>query len=193
MGVWGGREGRQRGPGGVVVGCDTSLVRRTANRPSRRAEQTSKGRAQMGGWEGRADHRPGWPDGKNPGWSDEKNKAGWATHFFALAFFEPFAHSASSAAAFFESSPAFLLAAASAFLACPAAFLLFSPAPPPFLAIFVRVGWSFADPVIGWLGVEQPRPDDWDLQLSSEKDLCAFCSATGWRRQYCSASVGCSA
>lgn len=59
------------------------------------------------------------------------------THFFALAFLDPFDHSASSTAAFFESSAAFLLAAASAFLACPAAFLLFSPAPPPFLAIFI--------------------------------------------------------
>lgn len=59
------------------------------------------------------------------------------THFLALAFFEPFDHSASSTAAFLDSSAAFLLAAASAFRDCPAAFLLFSPAPPPFLAIFV--------------------------------------------------------
>lgn len=59
------------------------------------------------------------------------------THFFALAFLDPLDHSASSTAAFFESSAAFLPAAASAFLACPAAFLLFSPAPPPFLAIFM--------------------------------------------------------
>lgn len=89
----------------------------------------------------------------------------WTTHFLALAFFEPFAHSASSTAAFLDSSAAFLLAAASAFLACPAAFLLFSPAPPPFLAILLCVGWSAAGSRDDLARCRQPRPDGWDLQL----------------------------
>lgn len=153
--VEGGGEGVGRARrGGLDV---TRLPRRetATNRPL--SGRNRPAREDADGWDGPSNVLGGGMEGQH----------GWATHFLALAFFEPFDHSASSTAAFLESSAAFLLAAASAFLACPAAFLLPSPPPPPpFLAIFVCVGWSGAGPVCDGLArCRQPRPDEWDLQL----------------------------